>query len=171
MKEETFEKARYLQGCIADINNLLHSKKAQFGSMLIRVSCANSNMYDDYWGRIDKKTWDKMLAVLTEERDTLKRKLAALTDDSEDDAETDIPTEQVQRDDDSEKTLTTANKSRQCLLVNGMVILYGWMLFCIIYWLLGFSNWITAVSNTLLTAFVIYLLDIERRRIRHNKED
>ena len=170
MKEETFEKARHLQNSIADINNLLYSKKAQYGYMLIKVSCANSNMYDDYWGRVDKETWDKMLAVLTEERDSLKRKLAALSDDSEDGDEAEIPSEQLQHDDAPEKVLT-ANKSRQRMLVNGMIMLYAWLIFCIVYWLLGFTTWVPTVSNTLFTAFLIYLVDTERRRLKNNKEE
>lgn len=62
------------------------------------------------------------------------------------------------------------SKRTHARLVWCMVALYAWLIFCIIYWLLGFSNWITTVSNTLFTAFFIYLVDFERRRINKNKE-
>lgn len=62
------------------------------------------------------------------------------------------------------------SKRTHARLVWCMVALYAWLIFCIIYWLLGFSNWITTVSNTMFTLFFIYLVDFERRRINKNKE-
>ena len=71
---------------------------------------------------------------------------------------------------DTKATTADNSKRAHARLVGCMVALYAWLIFCIIYWLLGFSNWITTVSNTLFTAFFIYLVDFERRRINKNKE-
>lgn len=71
---------------------------------------------------------------------------------------------------DTKATTDAISKRAHARLVWCMVALYAWLIFCIIYWLLGFSNWITTVSNTLFTAFFIYLVDFERRRINKNKE-
>lgn len=86
MKKETLKKAKNLENDISEYRDLLRSRNADYGTMLINISCAYSNSRDEYHGRVDKKVWDKMLDVVTEERLKAMQELENLTDE---------PTEQV----------------------------------------------------------------------------
>ena len=81
MKQETLKKANNLDYDISEYNNLLLSRNADYGTMLIKISCAYANDHEDYHGRVDKEVWDKMLAVVAEERRKAMQELEELTDD------------------------------------------------------------------------------------------
>jgi uncharacterized ion transporter superfamily protein YfcC len=110
---------------------------------------------------------------LAEERATAIRRLAALSDDSEDGAEADIPSETTQQEEATciSKSADDSNKPTQARLTWCIIGLYAWMLFCIVYGIMGFGHWLTTVSNTLFTAFLIYLVSTERNRLKVKKED
>lgn len=81
MKQETLKKAKNLEHDISEYSDLLHSRNATYGTMLIKISCANANDHEDYYGRVDKEVWDKMLDVVAEERRKAMQELENLTDD------------------------------------------------------------------------------------------
>ena len=82
MKQETLKKAKDLEIDISEYSDLLRSRNASYGTMLIKISCAYANDYEDYHGRVDKKVWDKMLDVVADERRKSMQELEDLTDDS-----------------------------------------------------------------------------------------
>ena len=96
MKEETLKKAHNLEHDISEYTDLLRSRKANYYTMLIKISCAYANAHDEYHGRVDKEVWDKMLDVVENERTKARRRLAALTDDSEEGAEADVTDEFIE---------------------------------------------------------------------------
>ena len=81
MKQETLKKAKNLEHDISEYSDLLHSRNASYGTMLIKISCAYANDHEDYHGRVDKEVWDKMLDVVAEERRKAMQELENLTDD------------------------------------------------------------------------------------------
>ena len=81
MKQETLKKANSLEHDISEYSDLLRSRNATYGTMLIKISCAYANDYEDYHGRVDKEVWDKMLDVVAEERRKTMQELENLTDD------------------------------------------------------------------------------------------
>lgn len=90
MKQETLKKANNLEHDISEYNDLLQSRNASYGTMLIKITCAYSNNREDYHGRVDKEVWDKMLDVVADERRKAMQELEDLTDDSAETA-TDAP--------------------------------------------------------------------------------
>ena len=90
MKQETLKKANNLEHDISEYSNLLRSRNASYYTMLIKISCAYANDHDDYYGRVDKEVWDKMLDVVADERRKAMQELENLTDDSAETA-TDAP--------------------------------------------------------------------------------
>lgn len=96
MKEETLKKAHNLEHNISEYTDLLRSRKADYYTMLIKISCAYSNTHDEYHGRVSKELWDKMLDVVENERTKDRRRLAALSDDSEEGAEADVTDELIE---------------------------------------------------------------------------
>lgn len=91
MKKETLKKAKNLENDISEYRELLRSRNADYGTMLINISCAYSNSGDEYHGRVDKKVWDKMLDVVTEERLKAMQELENLTDEPDEEIVTDTP--------------------------------------------------------------------------------
>ena len=94
MKQETLKKAKDLEHNISEYSELLRSRNASYGTMLIKISCVYANDHEDYHVRVDKEVWDKMLDVVAEERRKAMRELENLTDDPADtDPEiiTDVP--------------------------------------------------------------------------------
>lgn len=75
------KKAKNLENDISEYSDLLRSRNATYGTMLIKISCAYANDYEDYHGRVDKEVWDKMLDVVAEERRKTMQELENLTDD------------------------------------------------------------------------------------------
>ena len=57
--------------------------------MLIRICCAYANGYENYYGRVNKDVWGKMLDVAADERRKAMQELEDLTDDPE--IITDVP--------------------------------------------------------------------------------
>lgn len=105
MKQETLKKANNLEHYISEYTDLLRSRKADYYTMLIKISCAYSNTHDEYHGRVSKELWDKMLDVVESERTKARRRLAALSDDSEEGAEAEVTedtTEETASNDESE---------------------------------------------------------------------
>ena len=80
MKQETLEKAKSLEHDISEYSSLLRSRNARYGTMLIKISCAYADDHD-YYGRVDKEVWDKMLDVVADERRKAMQELENLTDD------------------------------------------------------------------------------------------
>jgi len=89
MKQETLKKAKNLEHDISEYSDLLQSRNASYGTMLIKITCAYANDHEDYHGRVDKEVWDKMLDVVAEERRKAMQELENLTDDPE--IITDVP--------------------------------------------------------------------------------
>lgn len=83
MKKETLKKAKNLEHDISEYSDLLRSRNASYGTMLIKITCAYANDHEDYHGRVDKEVWDKMLDVVAEERRKAMQELENLTDDPE----------------------------------------------------------------------------------------
>lgn len=81
MKQETLKKAKNLECDISEYNDLLRSRNASYGTILIKISCAYANDHEDYHGRVDKEVWDKMLDVVADERRKAMQELENLTDD------------------------------------------------------------------------------------------
>ena len=81
MKAETLKKAKSLENEIEEYTRLIQSKNASFGYMLIKITCSNANDHEDYYGRMDKEVWLKLLEVVKEEREKKKQELAALSDE------------------------------------------------------------------------------------------
>ena len=82
MKQATLKKANNLEHDISEYSDLLRSRNATYGTMLIKISCAYANDHEDYHGRVDKEVWDKMLDVVADERRKAMQELENLTDDS-----------------------------------------------------------------------------------------
>lgn len=82
MKQETLKKANSLEHDISEYSELLRSRNASYGTMLIKISCAYANNREDYHGRVDKEVWNKMLDVVADERRKAMQELENLTDDS-----------------------------------------------------------------------------------------
>ena len=91
MKQETLKKAKDLEKDISEYRDLLLSRKADYHTMLIKITCAYSNNRTDYHGRVSKEVWDKMLDVVAEERRKAMRELENLTDDPYEEIVTDTP--------------------------------------------------------------------------------
>lgn len=91
MKKETLKKAKNLEYNIEQYSDLLRSRNADYGTMLINISCAYSNSRDEYHGRVDKKVWDKMLDLVAEERRKAMQELENLTDEPDEEIVTDTP--------------------------------------------------------------------------------
>lgn len=89
MKQETLKKAKDLENKISEYGDLLLSRGADYHTMLIKINCAYSNDRNEYYGRVSKEVWNKMLDVVAEERLKTCRELEALTDDSADGMTTD----------------------------------------------------------------------------------
>lgn len=90
MKQETLKKANNLEHNISEYTNLLRSRNASYGTMLINISCAYANDHEDYHGRVEKEVWDKMLDVVADERRKAMQELENLTDNPAETA-TDAP--------------------------------------------------------------------------------
>ena len=84
MKQETLKKAKDLEIDISEYTNLLLSRGADYHTMRIKISCAYSDTHNEYYGRVSKEVWNKMLDVVAEERQNTKQELEALTDDTAD---------------------------------------------------------------------------------------
>lgn len=82
MKQETLKKAKNLEYDISEYTDLLRSRNASYGTMLIKISCAYANNHEDYHGRVEKEVWDKMLDVVADERRKAMQELENLTDNS-----------------------------------------------------------------------------------------
>lgn len=128
MKEETLKKAKSLECTIGEYTDLLRSRNADYGTMLIKISCAYANKRDEYQGRVDKEVWDKILDVIEDERAKTMRKLAALTDDSEDGAEAEVTedtTEETTPNNESEPKQKRISIWRWlfAMLFTGMIVL------------------------------------------------
>ena len=80
MKKETLQKAKNLERLIDEYSSLLRSRNASYGRMLIKINCSYSNIAEEYYGRIDKEVWDKMLEVLKNEREKAMQEFEELTD-------------------------------------------------------------------------------------------
>lgn len=80
MKKETLQKAKKLEDRIDEYSRLLRSRNASYDTMLIKITCANSNTEEDYYGWIDKEVWDKMLEVLNNEMQKAMQELEELGD-------------------------------------------------------------------------------------------
>ena len=80
MKKETLQKAKNLEHSIDEYSSLLRSRNANYGTMIIKITCDYSNTAEEYYGRIDKEVWDKMLEVLKNERQKAVQELEELTD-------------------------------------------------------------------------------------------
>ena len=89
MKQETLKKAKDFENDISEYTNLLLSRGADYHTMRIKISCAYSSNHDEYYGRVSKEVWNKMLNVVAEERQKAKQELEALTDDTADGMTTD----------------------------------------------------------------------------------
>jgi len=89
MKQETLKKAKSLEHDISEYSGLLRSRNACYDKMLIKICCAYANDFEDYYGRVDKEVWDKMLDVVAEERQKAMQELENLTDNPE--IITDVP--------------------------------------------------------------------------------
>lgn len=84
MKQETLQKAKKFEQDFSEYTNLLQSRSANYQTMLIKISCAYANDRNEYYGRVSKDVWNKMLDVVAEERQKTTQELEALTDDSAD---------------------------------------------------------------------------------------
>ena len=91
MKKETLKKAKNLEHDISEYSDLLRSRNASYGTMLIKITCAYANDREDYNGRVDKEVWDKMLDVVADERRKAMQELENLTDDPDEEIVTDTP--------------------------------------------------------------------------------
>jgi len=80
MKQETLKKANKMHHDISEYSNLLRSRNAGYGTVLIKISRANANDHEGYLGRVDEKVWDKMLDVVADERRKAMQELENLTD-------------------------------------------------------------------------------------------
>ena len=81
MKQETLKKANKMHHDISEYSNLLRSRNAGYGTVLIKISRANANDHEGYLGRVDEKVWDNMLDVVADERRKAMQELENLTDD------------------------------------------------------------------------------------------
>ena len=82
MKQATLKKANNLEHDISEYSELLRSRDAFHGKMLIKVTCAYGNDHEGYCGIVDKEVWRKMLDVVADERRKAMQELENLTDDS-----------------------------------------------------------------------------------------
>ena len=127
MRHDTLIKANNLEQRISECGDLLRSRKANYSRMLIKISCANSNSYDDYYGRLDKEVWDKLLDVVEQERQKTKQELADLSDDTC--AVTAVKQETASDEEQSEKLAKRKHSAMRnwfyallmCVLVVGVV--------------------------------------------------
>lgn len=81
MKQETLKKAKDLENDISEYGNLLLSRNADYHTMLIRIDCAYANNHNEYYGRVSKEVWNKMLDVVAGEKRKTMQELENLTDD------------------------------------------------------------------------------------------
>lgn len=167
MKEETLAKAKALEKDIDQVKD----------AMKLRRDVSHYAMLEHYGPGasvcpLPRKLNGKIVALLAEELERMEHQLEVLSDDNVGDQDNFEPTgKYIVWLPATQQSPSAADNSKRthARLVWCMVALYAWLIFCIIYWLLGFSNWITTVSNTLFTAFFIYLVDFERRRINNKK--
>ena len=165
MKQETLAKVKALE---KDIDQVKDAMKLRRDVNHYALLGPDASVY-----HLPRKLNDKIVALLADELKRMEHQLEVLSDDNDGEQDSFEPTGKYANDlPATQQSPSVADNSKRAhaRLVWCMVALYAWLIFCIIYWLLGFSNWITTVSNTLFTAFFIYLVDFERRRINKNKE-
>ncbi len=168
MKEETLAKAKALEKDIDSVKDAMKLRRDLNHYALLEHYAPDARVY-----HLPRKLNDKIVALLAEELECMEHQLEVLSDDNDGEQDSFEPTGKYANGLSATQQSPSAaaiSKRAHARLVWCMVALYAWLIFCIIYWLLGFSNWITTVSNTLFTAFFIYLVDFERRRINKNKE-
>lgn len=67
MDRNILQKAKEIECDINEYEEIIRSKDAPYNYMLINISAANINDGIEYYGKLDKKIWEKMLNVLEEE--------------------------------------------------------------------------------------------------------
>lgn len=181
MKQETLEKAKKLENDISEYGNLLQSRGADYHTMLISISCAYSNDRNEYYGRVSKEVWNKMLDVVAEEGLKTKQELEALTDDTTD-ADTEIITDVPETDMTGGKS-KPADKPHKELwadkFVRSIDRLMSWMLysmtFCILLEVAGLQlSTREAVAYSLMLGLITGSINNLERVIRElfgKKED
>lgn len=168
MKEETLAKAKALEKDIDQVKDAMKLRRDTNHYAMLEHYAPDARVY-----HLPRKLNDKIVALLADELERMEHQLEVLSDDNDGEQDSFDPTGKYANGLPAPQQSPSAadnSKRTHARLVWCMVALYAWLIFCIIYWLLGFSNWITTVSNTLFTAFFIYLVDFERRRINKNKE-
>ena len=162
MKEETLAKAKAIEENICDVKKAMDLRSDVSHYALLEHYGPGASVY-----HLPRRLNDKIVALLADELERMEHQLEVLSDDNDAEQDSFEPTGKYANGlPATQQSPSAADNSKRAhtRLVWCMVALYAWLIFCIIYWLLGFSNWITTVSNTLFTAFFIYLVDFERRR-------
>lgn len=167
MKKETLAKAHKLEDDINLIEKAL-------------TVCGNSKHFEvveHYGGGAERRILPKqlnqrLLVVLGEEFERLKHELENLTDDN--------VNEQVEFQPTGKYSVATAVQEKQSVHSTDknykklgwcIVAMWAWLIFCIVYTVMGFGTWITAGSNTLFSIFMIYFASTERNRLKVKKEN
>lgn len=173
MKQETLKRAKELEEEINQIDKAIKLPNDSSHYAMLEHYGINASVHD-----LPRDLNPKIKALLLEEkarREALLERLSDETIDERYDSEG-LSTGSAayayeEHPAAKEQQPSPANIRRRKHLVFFMVGLYLWMFFCVVYYMLGFSNLITTISNTLFTGFLIYMVDAERRRLKQNKTE
>lgn len=172
MKQETLKRAKELEEEINQINKAIKLPNDSSHYAMLEHYGATARVCN-----LPRDLNPKIKALLLEDkvrREALLERLSDETVDERYDSEglsTGSAAYAYEEHPAAKEQPSPANIRHQKKMVYFMVGLYLWMFFCVVYYILGFSNLITTISNTLFTGFLIYMVDAERRRLKQNKKE
>lgn len=162
MKQETLNKAKELEKNIKEIKEAIKLPQNSSHYAMLEHYGLDARRY-----KIPKELNPKIKKLLIEESLRLESELENLTDENINDQNGSEPTyNQGNITQEIYKDQPSRNLARRRTLVNGTIMIYCWMIFCIVCWLLGYAEWFQAVGYILLSAFMIYFINKELQRLK-----
>lgn len=169
MKQETLKKAKELENNIKEIKEALKMPQNASHYAMLEHYGPDARRY-----HLPKELNPKIKTLLIEESLRLESELENLTDENVNNQNGSEPTyNQGNITQEIHEDQPSRNPARRRTLVNGTIMIYCWMIFCIVCWLLGYAEWFQAVGYILLSAFMIYFINKELQLLKskESKED
>ena len=162
MKQETLKKAKELENNIKEIKEAIKLPQNSSHYAMMEHYGLDARRYN-----IPKELNPKIKKLLIEESLRLESELENLTDENINEQNGSEPTcNQGNITQEIHEDQPLHNLARRRTLVNGTIIIYCWMIFCIVCWLLGYAEWFQTVGFILLSAFMIYFINKELQRLK-----
>lgn len=162
MKQETLKKAKELENNIKEIKEAIKLPQNSSHYAMLEHYGLDARRYN-----IPKELNPKIKKILIEESLRLESELENLTDENINEQNGSEPTyNQGNITQEIHEDQPSRNLAHRRTLVNGTIMIYCWMIFCIVCWLLGYAEWFQAVGYILFSAFMIYFIKKELQLLK-----